>query len=144
MKPARKHPRNALSPVKIRALSRPGRYADGSGLYLVVDPSGAKRWMLRTLVHGRRRDIGLGGVQLVPLLEARAKLWLGNTERIGVKLRALVFSASEPEATNISLKDFRIHHGHPRPAGPELNNVSNLELVGHFATLGFRDNVSEA
>jgi Arm DNA-binding domain len=52
---------------------RAGRYGDGNGLYLVVDPSGAKRWVLRTVVHGKRRDIGLGGLRLVSLAEARTK-----------------------------------------------------------------------
>ncbi len=48
-----------------------GRYADGNGLYLVVDESGARRWILRTVVKGRRRDIGLGSVSLVGLAAAR-------------------------------------------------------------------------
>jgi hypothetical protein len=39
----------------------------------LFDPSGAKRWILRTVVHNRRRDIGLGGVRLVTLAEAREK-----------------------------------------------------------------------
>jgi hypothetical protein len=68
-----KHPEKALSALKIRSLKEPGRYADGNGLYLVVDPSGAKRWMLRTVVQGRRRDIGLGGTSLVSLAEAQEK-----------------------------------------------------------------------
>ena len=64
---------NALSPLKIKALTRAGRYADGNGLYLVVDDGGAKRWVLRTLVHGKRRDMGLGSLQLVSLPEARKR-----------------------------------------------------------------------
>lgn len=70
MKTAR-HPQKALTSVRVNSLTTPGRYADGNGLYLVVDPSGAKRWVLRTLVHGKRRDIGLGGLRLVSLAEAR-------------------------------------------------------------------------
>ncbi len=65
------HPYQALTPFKIRALKKPGRYADGNGLYLHVDDGGAKRWVLRTMVQGRRRDIGLGSVRLVTLSEAR-------------------------------------------------------------------------
>src|SRR5687767_15035737 len=68
-----RHPNCALSPLKINSLKDPGRYCDGNGLYLVVEPSGAKRWLLRTVVHGRRRDLGLGGVRLVSLAEAREK-----------------------------------------------------------------------
>lgn len=67
----RKHPQKTLTVVGIRALNEPGRYADGNGLYLVVDPSGSKRWVLRTVVQGRRRDIGLGGLRVVPLSDAR-------------------------------------------------------------------------
>ena len=47
--------------------------ADGNGLYLRVDRSGSKRWILRTVVHGERRDIVLGGFSYVSLIEARAK-----------------------------------------------------------------------
>jgi integrase len=66
-----KHPDKALTAVGIRALKKPGRYADGNGLYLKVTGSGAKRWELRTVVRGKRRDIGLGGLRLVSLAEAR-------------------------------------------------------------------------
>lgn len=47
MKSRGRHPHNALTSVEIRQIKKPGRYADGNGLYLVVDPSGAKRWFLR-------------------------------------------------------------------------------------------------
>ena len=68
-----KHPEKALTAMKVNKVSEPGRYADGNGLYLVVDPSGAKRWLLRVVVHGKRKDIGLGGVGLVTLAEARER-----------------------------------------------------------------------
>ncbi len=73
MKRRGQHPDRELTALRIKSLSEPGRYADGNGLYLVVDASGAKRWMLRTVVRGRRRDIGLGGIQLVSLVQAREK-----------------------------------------------------------------------
>ena len=73
MKPRGKHPSQALSAARVRSITIPGRYADGNGLYLVVDPSGAKRWMLRTVVRGKRCDIGLGSTQLVSLADARAE-----------------------------------------------------------------------
>jgi integrase len=68
-----RHPDKALTAVQVRSLKEPGRYADGNGLYLVVEPSGSKRWMLRIMVQKSRRDIGLGGVSLVSLAEAREK-----------------------------------------------------------------------
>ncbi|XWZ91733.1 Arm DNA-binding domain-containing protein [Azospirillum sp. B2RO_4] len=51
--------------------AKPGRHADGNGLYLVVDPSGARRWLLRLVIQGKRHDIGLGSTALVSLAEAR-------------------------------------------------------------------------
>ena len=78
------HPNNALSALAVRSRNTPGRYADGNGLYLVVDPSGAKRWILRTLVQGRRRDIGLGGTATVTLAEARESA--GQLRKIKTKV----------------------------------------------------------
>lgn len=70
-KPKGKHPEKALSPAFVRKTSKPGRYNDGNGLFLQVDPSGAKRWGQRLVIHGRQRTLGLGGCALVSLAEAR-------------------------------------------------------------------------
>ena len=85
MKSKGRHPDRVLNAVKVKSLKERGRYADGNGLYLVVEFNcGAKRWMLRTMVNGRRRDIGLGGTQLVSLTEAREKASnLRRTARTG-------------------------------------------------------------
>jgi len=56
-----------------------GRHGDGGGLYLVVDPSGARRWIVRVVVKGQknangaplRTDFGLGGADVVTLNQAR-------------------------------------------------------------------------
>ncbi|MCT2401371.1 tyrosine-type recombinase/integrase [Novosphingobium mangrovi (ex Huang et al. 2023)] len=39
-------------------------FQDGDGLFLLCAPTGAKSWMLRVQVEGKRRDIGLGAVDL--------------------------------------------------------------------------------
>lgn len=67
----RRHPHKILTAREVQSIREPGRHADGGGLYLLVAPSGSKSWMLRTVVMGTRRDIGLGGVDLVTLGEAR-------------------------------------------------------------------------
>ena len=59
----------------------PGRHGDGGGLYLVVDPSGARRWIVRVTVKGQRNrkggplrtDFGLGGTDVGTLEEARER-----------------------------------------------------------------------
>ena len=72
-KPKGKHPDKKLSPAFVHKTTKPGRYCDGNGLYLKVDPSGARRWEQRLVIQGRQRTLGLGGVQLVSLSEAREK-----------------------------------------------------------------------
>lgn len=53
------------------ATARPGKYEEGYGLRLVVSKSGAKKWVLRYTLHGRRREIGLGSYPSVGLADAR-------------------------------------------------------------------------
>ncbi|MBD3764008.1 MAG: DUF4102 domain-containing protein [Rhodobacterales bacterium] len=67
-----------LSARRVETLKEPGFYGDGDDLYLAVKPSGAKSWILRTVVHGKRRDLGVGPSDLVSLAEARdnaASFW---------------------------------------------------------------------
>lgn len=66
-----KHPEKRLTAVTIRNAKPDKRICDGNGLYLEVDTTGSKYWILRTVIKGKRRSIGLGGVSLVPLAEAR-------------------------------------------------------------------------
>jgi integrase len=51
----------------------PYRLSDGGGLLLLIKPSGAKVWLVRLTVGGKRRDMGLGGFPGVSLREARDK-----------------------------------------------------------------------
>ena len=60
-----------LTAAKVKAVTEPGRYGDGAGLYLNVAPGGSKSWVQRIVINGRRRDIGLGGYPTVGLAEAR-------------------------------------------------------------------------
>jgi integrase len=48
-----------------------GRHSDGAGLYLIVDPGGARRWAFLFRQNGRLREMGLGGLKAVPLATAR-------------------------------------------------------------------------
>jgi hypothetical protein len=62
---------NRLSARTVATLTKPGRHADGGGLYLLIDKSGAKRWVFMFERAGRQREAGLGGVNSVPLAKAR-------------------------------------------------------------------------
>jgi hypothetical protein len=59
-----------LTPRKV-ASAGPGKYEDGGGLRLVVSKSGAKNWVLRFTIDGRRREMGLGSFPDIGLAEAR-------------------------------------------------------------------------
>ena len=60
-----------LTAVQIKKAVKAGRYAYGNCLYLFVDDYASKRWILRLVVRGKRRGMGLGSVALVSLKEAR-------------------------------------------------------------------------
>ena len=64
-----------LSAVFVRTVKEPGKYHDksGTGLFLRVDKSGAKFWIQRVTILGKRRELGLGSFPLVTLAEARDK-----------------------------------------------------------------------
>jgi integrase len=64
---------NRLNARAVATLAKPGRHADGGGLYLNVTPSGARSWLFMWKAAGRRREIGLGSARDVTLAEARDK-----------------------------------------------------------------------
>ena len=139
MKAAGQHPDKALSFVKIKSLSKSGRYTDGNGLYLIVDPSGAKRWVLRTVVKGKRTDIGLGSISLVSLAEAREE---------AAKLRKIARADGDPlaerRAARRAVPSFEaaantVHEAHkpswknPKHADQWINTLSEyiFPVFGH-------------
>lgn len=64
-----------LSALEISRLKVEGFYAVGgvAGLHLQVTRAGARSWILRVTVGGKRRDIGLGGYPDVTVAQAREK-----------------------------------------------------------------------
>lgn len=66
---------NKLTDREVQSIRKPGRHGDGGGLYLRVDPGGAKSWVFRfrDRLTGTQRYRGLGPLHAVPLAEARRK-----------------------------------------------------------------------
>ncbi len=64
-----------LSALEVGRLRVPGHHAVGgvAGLYLYVNGTGARCWVLRVMVGSKRRHMGLGGFPDVPLAAAREK-----------------------------------------------------------------------
>jgi len=69
--PPSKRAEKALSAAFVRTVTNQGKYTDGHGLFLKVDASGAKRWVQRLMIRGKRSEIGLGPASLVSLAKAR-------------------------------------------------------------------------
>lgn len=65
--------KEALSALEVGRISSTGYHFVGgvSGLVLQVSKTGTKSWLLRVLVGGKRREIGLGGYPDVTLAGAR-------------------------------------------------------------------------
>ncbi len=61
-----------LTTKKVEA-AKPGRYGDGGGLWLIVSPTGAKRWAYRFTIAGKVSEVGLGSFPAITLAEARDK-----------------------------------------------------------------------
>jgi hypothetical protein len=63
-----------LTALEVRSLKEPGRYPVGDSLYLQVSQSGQRCWFLRYQLNGgKRREMGLGSLSLVSLVEAHEK-----------------------------------------------------------------------
>ena len=79
--------RNKLNPLRIKALTEPGLYHDGRGLYLRIGPSGAKSWIFRYMIDGKRHDLGMGTIYDTTLAEARDEAAI-IVERCGARYRS--------------------------------------------------------
>lgn len=75
-----------LSSAQVRNAS-PGKHSDGGGLWLVKRADGGAQWVLRVVVHGRRREMGLGRLDAVGLKDAR---------NLAEKWRAVVRDGKDP------------------------------------------------
>ena len=62
-----------LSASAVKAATRPGRYGDGDGLYLVVRSVSRRSWLCHVQKDGYRRDFGLSSASNVSLALARER-----------------------------------------------------------------------
>lgn len=74
-----------LTATQVRGIRAPGKYGDGRNLWLIVTPTGRKRWEFRYTFQGKRRYMTLGPLDFLSLaeardraLETRRQLWAGT------------------------------------------------------------------
>lgn len=78
-----------LKPITLSRPMKPGYHGDGGGLYLQVTSGGAKSWIFRFALAGRRREMGVGSFPSISLAAARDA---------ATKARALVKAGKDPIA----------------------------------------------
>lgn len=83
--------------------AKAGRHSDGNGLYLLVQPSGSRSWVLRVQHNGRRRDLGLGSFTAEPIniglpIERRKSLTLAQAREKARMARELAKAGMNPTA----------------------------------------------
>jgi len=59
------------SDAALRGKLKPGRHRIAKSLYLNVTPQQGKSWVLRTVVNGKRRELGLGSYPDLSLAKAK-------------------------------------------------------------------------
>src|SRR5881394_1850622 len=99
-----------LRPLDIERETKPGKYADGDGLYLIVAGPAAKSWSYRYWKDGKERWHGLGSFKDISLKDARlardaARLRVkGDRSTCGVDIvREKRAARAEAKATDIKI-----------------------------------------
>jgi len=75
----------------IRPGSKPAKYGDGAGLYLLVQPDGARWWRFRYRYAGKQNTLSCGAYPAVSLVQARARR---------DEFRALLSGGTDPSSYN--------------------------------------------
>jgi integrase len=86
-------PTNTLSDPAIRKAvpgDKPRKLSDGGGLYLELQPNGARWWRLKYRIHGKEKRLSLGVYPAVTLAQARVKR---------EEARALIAAGTDPSET---------------------------------------------
>ena len=105
---------NALTPLAVKN-AKPGRHADGSGLHLLVKPSGARSWVYRFMLTGKSRDVGLGtagpgGMSLADARDAAAALRLkvkAGTDPLAEREREAAQALAAAQAAKVARTTFK-------------------------------------
>ena len=125
---------NQLSAAFVAKATKPGKYTDGHGLMLWIQPSGSRQWVQRLTIRGNRHEIGLGGAPVVTLAMARKR---------ALENRRMVYEGGDPRkpatAPTFAVAARKVHALH-LPTWRAVTAAKWLqEMENHvFPTLGKR------
>lgn len=130
-------PEKALSARFVETVSEPGKYFDGQGLFLRVAKNGARQWVQRITIRGKRTELGLGSPPAVSLatarklaLENRGKAMIGGdplAEKRAAKAKPVTFEQCVAAYAEAKLIEFRSDK-HRRQWLSTLNRLALPEL----------------
>jgi integrase len=92
-----------LTTAAARALTAPGKYADGHGLFLHIVTAEKRYWIFRFKRHGRERVMSLGNAADLSLVDAR---------KLHARERAILLAGGDPLAARIEAKQEKRQREH--------------------------------
>lgn len=116
-----------LTVPEILSIERPGIYAvacEVPGFSFRVSRGDGRSWVLRAMMHGKRREMGLGSCKSVSLMQAKGK---------AAGVRSLLDRDLDPFAVFASARDAADDFNMDRSAGPP----SHVAAVTAFAVFGY-------
>lgn len=88
--------------ARAAATTKPGTYGDGAGLYLIVSPTGGRKWVFRFSWRSKVTMMGLGSADAISLAKARElrdearRTLVGGQNPIEARREAAKASAGKP------------------------------------------------
>jgi len=94
---------------KAKATDKPVKLADGGGLFLLVQPNGAKYWRLAYRFDGKQKTLALGVYPDVPLVgywhdPQTKKVWVKGARELREDARKLLANDTDPGAVKQAQK----------------------------------------
>ena len=104
--------------------AKPGKYADGGGLYLIVADSGSRKWVLRFTRDGKAREMGLGAASGGTLADARHKAAEAQRLLALVSPQVVILDVKLPDGSGVDVARAA------RAAAPDLGIVMLTMYAG--------------
>ena len=119
-----------LKPLDVERETRPGKYADGDGLYLIVNGATSKNWICRYCKGGKERWLGLGSVKDVSLKERAAcsRCSASSRQRRSQHARRRHRAGEASGARGSESRRDQGHSAHLRAARQDLHSRALVDL----------------